>query len=65
LADNKDEEVCTKFLQMNITNWLKSWGRDTDESIDIQNDCLGDHGNQITTKSIRDGLLSEQLSVKK
>jgi hypothetical protein len=29
--DEDDEEIRTQFSQMNLTNWLKSWGKEDDK----------------------------------
>jgi hypothetical protein len=61
-AEDDDNEVRNQFSQMNITNWLKSWGR---EEMEINNVCdsnSDDLKKQVIPRSIRDGLLNEQLS---
>jgi hypothetical protein len=61
-AGDDDEEVRTQFSQMNITNWLKSWGRDKNEDDKIYDRQSATPIHQVITESIGDGLLNGQLS---
>jgi hypothetical protein len=59
--DEEDGEVQTRLSQMNLTNWLKSWGSEEDPMSEAQNMSHQDYSKQ-SIQSKRDGLLNEQLS---
>jgi hypothetical protein len=57
-----DLEVRTKLSQMNITNWMKSWGQDSVSEPQTSTLAHKNISHQTNIQSTRDGLPHKQLS---
>jgi hypothetical protein len=60
--EDDDSEVCTKLSQMNITNWIKSWGRESVSDLETSKTTDQKIFDQTNIQSKRDGLPNNQLS---